>query len=44
MSNGDRKKGRESKKPKKSGKKGFKSEYQLRKGEVVTAPYQAKRK
>lgn len=45
MSNGDRKKGREKKKPKQvGGKASVKTDYQSRKGEVVASPYQAKRK
>lgn len=44
MANGDRKKGRENKKPKQPAKITAKSDYQLRKGEVVAAPYQSKRK
>lgn len=45
MSSGDRKKGREKKKPKQAGGKGaVKSDYQTRQSEIVASPYQAKRK
>lgn len=44
MASGDRKKGRENKKPKQPAKSTVKSDYQARKGEVVAAPYQGKRK